>query len=220
MAADSADILNTECFINSLRFYYFEPQQGTPHETDLQHAVYNGFQNYFIATRINRPRSIADPFQTRHSEMRLIKADTMTPDALNILTMAKLIQTAVAPVFLITGVAATLGVLSNRLARITDRARLLEKKIRISADDSLKTQLTTELRALWKRARCIHISFSLSVLSALLVCTVVMALFVSHLLSMNLNITIGISFVGAMLLLILAMLSLLVEVFLATRSMR
>ncbi len=44
--------------------------------------------------------------------------------------MAKVIQTAVAPVFLITGIAATLGVLSNRLARITDRARLLRAKIK------------------------------------------------------------------------------------------
>ena len=144
----------------------------------------------------------------------------MNSEALNILTMAKLIQTAVAPVFLITGVAAMLGVLSNRLARITDRARQLEKKVRTTDDESLKKLLSTELRALWKRARCIHISFSLSVLSALLVCTVVMALFVSHLVEINLNITIGVSFVGAMLFLILAMLSLLAEVFLATRSMR
>lgn len=40
----------------------------------------------------------------------------MNNDVINILTMAKVIQTAVAPVFLITGIAATLGVLSNRLA--------------------------------------------------------------------------------------------------------
>ena len=37
-----------------------------------------------------------------------------------------LIQSAVAPVFLLSGVGVTLGVLTNRLARIVDRARYLE----------------------------------------------------------------------------------------------
>ena len=37
-----------------------------------------------------------------------------------------LIQSAVAPVFLLSGVGVTLGVLTNRLARVVDRARFLE----------------------------------------------------------------------------------------------
>ena len=89
----------------------------------------------------------------------------MNNDVINILTMAKVIQTAVAPVFLITGIAATLGVLSNRLARITDRARQLERKLKVSIDEEFNLSLTTELRALLKRSRCIHIAFSLSVLA-------------------------------------------------------
>ena len=75
----------------------------------------------------------------------------MNSEVINILTMAKVIQTAVAPVFLITGIAATLGVLSNRLARITDRARQLERKLKVSIDEDFNKSLTTELRALLKR---------------------------------------------------------------------
>lgn len=134
--------------------------------------------------------------------------------------MAKVIQTAVAPVFLITGIAATLGVLSNRLARITDRARSFERKLKSSRDEAFNHSLTTELRALWKRARCIHIAFSLSVLSALLVCAVVMLLFLSHIQSVNLGMTIAILFIIAIMMLILGFIALLAEVFLATRSMR
>ncbi|ALS31471.1 DUF2721 domain-containing protein [Pseudoalteromonas sp. NZS127] len=144
----------------------------------------------------------------------------MDNEVINILTMAKVIQTAVAPVFLITGIAATLGVLSNRLARITDRARQLERRLKVSTDEDFNLSLTTELRALLKRSRCVHIAFSLSVLSALLVCTVVMLLFLSHIQAVNLSVTIGSCFVGAMMLLIFAFISLLCEVFLATRSMR
>ncbi|MFY8274526.1 DUF2721 domain-containing protein [Pseudoalteromonas sp. SSDWG2] len=144
----------------------------------------------------------------------------MSTDVVNILTMAKVIQTAVAPVFLITGIAATLGVLSNRLARVTDRARTLERKLKVSTDDELNHSLTTELRALLKRARCIHIAFSLSVLSATLVSAVVMLLFMANIQSINLGTAIAVCFMIAMLLLILAFISLLAEVFLATRSMR
>jgi hypothetical protein len=37
------------------------------------------------------------------------------------------IQLAIAPVFLLTGVAALIGVMANRLARIIDRARYYEQ---------------------------------------------------------------------------------------------
>src|SRR5205823_2157190 len=43
--------------------------------------------------------------------------------------IARLVQSSIAPVFLFTGVAATLGVLTNRLARIVDRARTLEERL-------------------------------------------------------------------------------------------
>ncbi|MFZ5525014.1 MAG: DUF2721 domain-containing protein [Pseudomonadota bacterium] len=47
--------------------------------------------------------------------------------AANIITVAHVIQQAVAPVFLLTGVGAILGVLSSRLGRVIDRFRALEK---------------------------------------------------------------------------------------------
>ncbi|MBS3797074.1 MULTISPECIES: DUF2721 domain-containing protein [unclassified Pseudoalteromonas] len=144
----------------------------------------------------------------------------MNTDVVNILTMAKVIQTAVAPVFLITGIAATLGVLSSRLARITDRARTLERKLKISSDEDFNHSLTTELRALLKRARYIHFAFSLSVLSATLVSFVVMLLFMANIQSVNLGTAIALCFMIAMVLLILAFISLLAEVYLAFRSMR
>ncbi|KZN57689.1 DUF2721 domain-containing protein [Pseudoalteromonas luteoviolacea] len=144
----------------------------------------------------------------------------LTSDVVNILTMAKVIQTAVAPVFLLTGIAAFLGVLSNRLARITDRARLLDRKLNANPDEALHFTLTQEMRALLKRSRCIHIAFSMSVLSALMVCAVVVLLFISHLYTWSLGITVSSCFIAAMLLLIGAFISLLAEVMLATRSMR
>jgi hypothetical protein len=42
--------------------------------------------------------------------------------------LGHVIQLAVAPVFLLSGVSGLLGVLTNRLSRIIDRARVLEER--------------------------------------------------------------------------------------------
>ena len=43
--------------------------------------------------------------------------------------VAEVIQLAVAPVFLLAGIAGMLGAFSTRLARIIDRARVIERRI-------------------------------------------------------------------------------------------
>ena len=71
----------------------------------------------------------------------------MGTEVVNILTMAKVIQTAVAPVFLITGIAATLGYYQTAWRGSPDRARALERKLKISSDEEFNRSLATELRA-------------------------------------------------------------------------
>src|SRR5229473_5362549 len=73
--------------------------------------------------------------------------------------IAHLIQTAVAPVFLLTGVAATLGVLTNRLARIVDRARTLEQ--RLAGHPGSAQHLHADLAVLARRARYINWAISM-----------------------------------------------------------
>ena len=46
-------------------------------------------------------------------------------NAVEISTVAHVIQLAVAPVFLLTGIGAILTVITNRIARIVDRSRAL-----------------------------------------------------------------------------------------------
>ena len=47
----------------------------------------------------------------------------------NIDAVAHVIQLSVAPVFLLSGIGAMLAVMTNRLARVIDRARVLEGKL-------------------------------------------------------------------------------------------
>jgi hypothetical protein len=102
-----------------------------------------------------------------------------------------LIQSAVAPVFLLSGVGVTLGVLTNRLARVVDRARLLEQQ---AESDST----SASLRVLARRAHYINIAIALCAVSALLVSLVVMTLFASAFISVNLSVAVAVLFVLAM----------------------
>jgi len=129
-----------------------------------------------------------------------------------------LIQSAVAPVFLLSGVGVTLGVLTNRLARIVDRARSLE--LRVHTEEARADSAAASLRVLARRAHYINIAIALCTVSALLVSIVVMSLFASAFVSVNLSALIAILFVLAMICLTGSFLAFLIEVRLATMSLR
>ena len=138
-----------------------------------------------------------------------------------------LIQSAVAPVFLLSGVGVTLGVLTNRLARIVDRARLLEEQLEAtdaatSTDQatSRRKSLETSLQMLARRAHYINVAITLCTLSALLVAMVVMLLFAGAFLSIRLEVAIAIMFIASMVLLTGSFFAFLIEVRLATASLR
>ena len=130
-----------------------------------------------------------------------------------------LIQSAVAPVFLLSGVGVTLGVLTNRLARIVDRARLLE--MRDDEEEQARLDSTaTSLRVLARRAHYINTAIALCTISALFVSLVVMSLFASAFVSINLSGAVAILFVAAMVCLTGAFGAFFIEVRIATQSLR
>jgi VIT1/CCC1 family predicted Fe2+/Mn2+ transporter len=132
--------------------------------------------------------------------------------------IAHLIQTSVAPVFLLSGVAATLGVLTNRLARAVDRARSIEDRLENHVGDP--KHLHRDLEVLARRARYLNSAISLSVISAVMVALVVVTLFANAFFEANLGLTIALLFVGAMLLLTGAFIAFFIEVRLATAALR
>jgi uncharacterized membrane protein (DUF485 family) len=129
-----------------------------------------------------------------------------------------LIQSAVAPVFLLSGVGVTLGVLTNRLARIVDRARSLED--RIENRPGSVHDLHHELEVLAKRSRYINMAITLCAVSALLVALVVITLFANAFFTTSLAGTVAILFVAAMICLTAAFVAFLIEVRIATAALR
>jgi len=145
----------------------------------------------------------------------------MEHSVLDILKIGQVVEAAVAPVFLITGVATLLGILSTRLSRVTDRARVLETRLlNKEVHDNPGSLQSFELDLLWRRAQLLNSAFMLCSLSALTVCFVVVMLFLSYVMVISMSKLISLGFILAMLLLILGLTFLLWEVFITTRAIR
>jgi hypothetical protein len=132
--------------------------------------------------------------------------------------IAEVVRTAVAPVFLLSGVGVTLTLLTNRLARVVDRARALEQKESKTHEDDMHA--LGALRTLERRARLLGWAISLCTICALLVSMVVVALFVGAFVDIHLSLVIAALFVVAMLSFIGGLLLFLREVFVATQALR
>ena len=133
--------------------------------------------------------------------------------------VAQTIQLAVAPVFLLAGIGAFLNVCVGRLARVIDRARLIEDRVMTSAGAE-HDRLVWEINRLDRRMQVVNNAIFLSVASACAVSIVVVMLFLAELFTVNLGTAVAVGFIIAMLLIIAGMLTFLVEVRLAARSIR
>jgi hypothetical protein len=131
--------------------------------------------------------------------------------------IAHAIQLAVAPVFLLTGVAALLSVMAARLARVIDRARSFEKTWP-SLDANGKAAARLEIGTLERRRRVCSWSINFCAAAALLVCLVIVTLFVEEFFAANLKWLAGALFVASMVALICGLGCFLREVYLATHT--
>ena len=133
--------------------------------------------------------------------------------------VAQTIQLAVAPIFLLAGVGAFLNVCAGRLSRIVDRARSLEPKI-VASRGREHDRLVNEIRVLDRRMALVSRAIFLSVLSALLTCTVVALLFAAGLADLDVGTPIALLFIATMAAIALAFAIFLVETRLGSRAVR
>jgi len=136
----------------------------------------------------------------------------------HITDIARVIQLAIAPVFLLTAVGTIIGVLSNRLARIVDRARVLEGRLAKANSDA--AELNGEREVLGRRMGLSYLSIGLAVICALFIGLLIVMAFADAFLSIDLSRVIGLLFVAAMVAFIASLLAFLREIFLAVASAR
>jgi len=129
------------------------------------------------------------------------------------------IQLAIAPVFLLTGIAGLLGVMANRLARIIDRARDLEQRWP-AIDEKALPKARMEIAGLERRRHFASWSINFCTSAALLVCIVIVTLFIEEFFRTDLKWLAGALFVAVMVALVAGLTCFLREVYLATHSIR
>ena len=111
-----------------------------------------------------------------------------------------------------------LGVLTNRLARIVDRARTLEE--RLESRTGKTKELHADLLVLARRARYINVAISLCAVAAVMVAAVVVTLFANAFFGLGIAGVIASLFVGSLLLLSAAFIAFFIEVRYATAALR
>ena len=144
----------------------------------------------------------------------------MSPFNTDNVDIAHLIQVALTPIFLISAIGVILSVLTSRLARIVDRARAMELRLLEADPPRDAPRIDVQLPVLARRAHHINVAITLVTVSALLISLVVVMLFVNAFLHWNLAAFIAISFILSMLSLAGALTAFLVEVRIATTSLR
>jgi hypothetical protein len=132
--------------------------------------------------------------------------------------LARAIQLALAPVFLLSGIGAFLAVLTNRLARVIDRARTIEELL--ATPSPIGERHRTELGYLRLRIGLTHSAITFCTYAALLVAGVVAALFVGALTTVDLAPVVAVIFILAMAALIAGLTSFLREIHVATHHFR
>ena len=144
---------------------------------------------------------------------------TLSPAGTGVLQVAQIIQLAVAPVFLLAGVGAFLNVCAGRLARIVDRARELEPRI-LDSRGPEHDRLLGELRVLDRRMALVSQAIFLSVLSALLICAVVVLLFAASLTGAHFGTAVALLFIASMIAIGVGFAVFLVETRIGSRAVR
>ncbi|MSR05882.1 MAG: DUF2721 domain-containing protein [Gemmatimonadetes bacterium] len=132
--------------------------------------------------------------------------------------IAHTIELSIAPVFLISGIAALLAVLTSRLSRIVDRSRALEAVL--PPDMSQAATIGAEMKVLFRRAKLINEAITLCTMTALLIAAVIAILFLSAFLQFDMAVPVALLFIAGMGALLLGLVSFLREIFLATASLR
>jgi hypothetical protein len=141
----------------------------------------------------------------------------MTPEAAT--GIAQAIQLALAPAFLLVGVGSLLNVLTTRLGRVIDRARWLEADVP-DADSETQMRELNELAILDRRMSLAHWAIDLCTVAALLVCFVIVVLFASTLITLPVQVAVSLMFIAAMLCLSLGLVLFLIEVTVATNTVK
>lgn len=131
------------------------------------------------------------------------------------------IQLAVAPVFLLTAVSGMIAAVAGRLARIIDRARLLENRLEAGGvEEPRAMKMYAELQQLRKRGWLVNSCIALLTFCAMLIGITIILLFLGETSELPILKIATVCFLSGVICFLLALVCFLAETLLATRLLK
>ncbi|HYC70863.1 MAG TPA: DUF2721 domain-containing protein [Opitutaceae bacterium] len=138
-------------------------------------------------------------------------------------SLLSIIQLAITPVILISGMGALMLTLTNRMGRIVDRTRSLAGHVQTAAgrdEPGEREHLERQLEILWRRALLIRRAVTFNGMSMLVSCLLVVAIFADAMRDWNLEVVLMCLFAASMLLLIASLVTFLRDIFVSLHALR
>ena len=133
--------------------------------------------------------------------------------------LVPVLQIAIGPVILISGVGLLLLSLTNRFGRAVDRSRQLIRELR-EAEDTDRRRLAGQVSILYRRARIIQTSIIFGTLSVLFAAVLIITLFVAALLKLDLALWITLIFICCLLSMIVSLILFIMDIRLSLKALR
>lgn len=134
-------------------------------------------------------------------------------------TTAHLIQTALTPVFLLSGIGTLLNVFSTRLGRVADRVDRLSQQVEAS-DPRTRAALLVQLAYLRRRSYLLDAAVVLGALGGGSTCAAALALFVGALRNSGVDVALDLLFGSALFCTLAALAVFMAEMLLASQGLR
>ena len=116
---------------------------------------------------------------------------------MHVTDLVPILEIAIGPVILISGVGLLVLSMTNRLGRVSDRTRLLAEALR-KPGATEPERLSSQLKILSRRAELIRLAIILAILSVFLACVLIIALFFGALFGLEIAVLLILLFVGSM----------------------
>ena len=129
------------------------------------------------------------------------------------------LQIAVGPVILISGVGLLLLSLTNRFGRAVDRTRQLLREMRVASGDERK-RLASQVDNLYQRATLIQLAIIYGAVSVLFVALLIITLFIAVLLKIELALLIDALFIACLICLICSLITFIMDIRLSLKALR
>jgi hypothetical protein len=129
-----------------------------------------------------------------------------------------IIQLAITPVILISGMGALMITLTNRMARIVDRTRVLAEAMPAAVPED-RPHLESQLDIMWRRALLLRRAVTSNGLSMLVSCLLVVAIFASAMLGWRLQVLMLVLFSASIIFLIASLVDFLRDIFVSLHAL-